>query len=84
MRTGYQTAGSFLFRKGSAVNTQEDKDTGQGCEEKDEGLTSIHPCIHCPATEERCCLSEEDWKSVDRFLDILARVALEIAARDAS
>jgi hypothetical protein len=53
-------------------------------ESEDEGLTSIHPCIHCPATEEGCCLSEQDWKSVDRFLDILARVSLEIASRDAS
>ncbi len=66
------------------MNTQEDKVIDQGHEEKDEGLTSIHPCIHCPATEEGQSLSEEDWNSVDRFLDILARVALEIAARDAS
>jgi hypothetical protein len=51
---------------------------------KDEGLTSIHPCIHCPATEEGCCLSEDDWRTVESFLDNLARIALEIAARYAS
>ena len=49
-----------------------------------EGLTSIHPRIHCVATpdanEE---YSETDLIIVNNFLNALAEIALAVAARNA-
>ena len=49
------------------------------------GLTSIPPGIHCPATTERVGGRDElDEITVDNFLDTLAQVALAIASRKAA
>ena len=49
-----------------------------------EGLTRIHPRIHCAATrdaDEEC--SETDLIIVNNFLNTLAAVALAVAIRNA-
>ena len=49
------------------------------------GLTSIPPRIHCPATTERVGGRDEiDDITVEHFLDTLAQVALAIASRKAA
>jgi hypothetical protein len=46
------------------------------------GLTSIPPGIHCPATTKGVGGNDElDEIAVDHFLDTLARVALAVASR---
>ena len=49
------------------------------------GLTSIPPGIHCPATTERVGGRDEiDDIAVEHFLNTLAEVALAIASRKAA
>jgi hypothetical protein len=49
------------------------------------GLTSIPPRIHCPATTERVGGWDElDEIAIDNFLDTLAQVALAVASRKAA
>jgi hypothetical protein len=53
------------------------KESGEG-----NGLTSIRPGIHCPATTERVGGQDEiDEIAIDNFLDTLAQLALAVASR---
>ena len=48
-----------------------------------EGLTCIHPRIHCVATQDGVePENETDRMMIDNFLETLSEVALAVAARD--
>ena len=49
-----------------------------------EGLTGIPRSIHCPATQDYVEdeYDELDQIAIERFLDVLAEVALAVAARE--
>ena len=48
---------------------------------RENGLTRIHPGIHCGATREAETLSETDRLQLDHLFNVLADVALSVANR---
>jgi len=67
------------FLGGGLANDGDGSNLAYTPESEEGGLTSMPQRIHCSATEEGG--SESDRIAIDSLLDILAEVALAIAAR---